>query len=92
MITAIVLMNVERQGVNNVVAQLAKVPGVSEVFSVSGNYDIVAILRVKTSEEISTLVTEDIMAIKEITKTETMLAFKAYNQNDLESAFSIGFE
>jgi DNA-binding Lrp family transcriptional regulator len=57
---------------------------------VSGNYDLVAIVRVATNEELAQLVTQKMHAIKEIQKTETMLAFKAYSKHDLEAMFSVG--
>jgi DNA-binding Lrp family transcriptional regulator len=57
---------------------------------VSGNYDLIAIVRVATNEELAQLVTQKMHAIKEIQKTETMLAFKAYSKHDLEAMFSVG--
>ena len=58
MITAMVLLNVERGRVNEVAERLADLAGITEVFSVAGRYDLVAILRVKTNEELADLVTE----------------------------------
>lgn len=90
MVTSIILMNVERSKINEVAEQLEGTPGISEVYSVSGNYDLVAIVRVATNEELANLVTKKMHAIKEIQKTETMLAFKAYSRHDLEAMFSVG--
>jgi DNA-binding Lrp family transcriptional regulator len=83
-------MNVERKNINQVAEQLADVPGITEVYSVSGKYDLIAIARVKTNEELANLVTKTILQIEPITRTETMLAFKAYSKHDLEAIFSIG--
>jgi len=90
MVTSIILMNVERSKINEVAELLEGMPGISEVYSVSGNYDLVAIVRVATNEELAQLVTQKMHAIKEIQKTETMLAFKAYSKHDLEAMFSVG--
>jgi DNA-binding Lrp family transcriptional regulator len=83
-------MNVERTKINEVAEQLEGTPGISEVYSVSGNYDLIAIVRVATNEDLANLVTNKMRAIKEIEKTETMLAFKAYSRHDLEAMFSVG--
>jgi DNA-binding Lrp family transcriptional regulator len=90
MVTSIILMSVERSKINEVAELLEGMPGISEVYSVSGNYDLVAIVRVATNEELAQLVTQKMHAIKEIQKTETMLAFKAYSKHDLEAMFSVG--
>lgn len=90
MVTSIILMNVERKNINQVAEQLADVTGITEVYSVSGKYDLIAIARVKTNEDLSNLVTKTILQIEPITRTETMLAFKAYSKHDLEAIFSIG--
>lgn len=90
MVTSIILMNVERKNINQVAEQLADVSGITEVYSVSGKYDLVAIARVKTNEDLANLVTKTILQIEPITRTETMLAFKAYSKHDLEAIFSIG--
>jgi DNA-binding Lrp family transcriptional regulator len=90
MVTSIILMNVERTKINAVAEQLKAIPGISEVYSVSGNYDLVAIVRVATNDELADLVTKKMHTIVAILKTETMLAFKAYSQHDLESMFAVG--
>ncbi|KJS03616.1 MAG: AsnC family transcriptional regulator [Desulfobulbaceae bacterium BRH_c16a] len=90
MVTSIILMNVERAKINEVAEQLEKIPGISEVYSVSGNYDLVAVVRVATNEDLANLVTTKMHAIQPILKTETMLAFKAYSRHDLEAMFSVG--
>ncbi len=89
MVTSIILFNVERHKVNEVAQQLASMGEISDVFSVSGNYDLIAVVRVKTNDELATLVTSHLVKIDGIEKTDTMLAFKAYSKNDLESMFSM---
>lgn len=92
MVTSIILMNVERSQINKVADQLADIPGISEVYSVSGNYDLIAIVRVRNNDELADLVTNRMHHINSILKTETMLAFRTVSRHDLESMFSIGFE
>lgn len=89
MITAIVLLNVARTQVNAVAETLAEMAGISEVYSVTGEFDLVAIVRVATNEDLAALVTEGLVAVPGIEKTTTMLAFKAYSRHDLESMFSL---
>ncbi len=90
MITSFILIQTERTKITEVAETLADVDGISEVYSVSGNYDLVAIARVKDNDELATLVTSKIVDIEAITKTETMLAFRVYSKHDLDSMFSIG--
>lgn len=90
MVNAIVLLNVERDKVNDVAEKLAEMQGVSEVYSVAGRYDLVAIIRVRSNEDLADTVTNHMRNLKGILKTETMLAFRAYSRHDLERVFSIG--
>lgn len=90
MVSAIVLLKVERARINEVAEQLAELPGISEVYSVGGRYDLVAILRVRDNRALAELVTERMHAVEGITDTETLIAFRAYSQHDLEAMFSIG--
>ncbi len=92
MVTAIILMNVERSKINEVAEQLAIMDGISEVYSVGGNYDLVAIARVPSNEDLANLVTKRMISIDSILKSETMLAFKAFSRHDLEAMFSIGMQ
>lgn len=92
MVTAIVLINVHRADFDSVAQKLTGLKGVTEVYSVAGQYDLVAILRTATNEEIADLVTRQIMGIEGITRTETLMAFKVYSNFDLERMFSIGGE
>lgn len=89
MVTSIILLNVERDMVNEIAEQLADMRGISEVYSVTGMYDLVAIVRVNTNEELAELVTGEMLKIDGIERTETMLAFKTYSKHDLDAMFSI---
>ncbi|MDO8947560.1 MAG: Lrp/AsnC ligand binding domain-containing protein [Desulfocapsaceae bacterium] len=92
MVTSIILINAERTKINEVAEQIAGLDGISEVYSVSGNYDLIAIARVASNEELADLVTKKLLGINFILKSETMLAFKAYSRHDLETMFQIGME
>lgn len=92
MVTAIVLMKIERGQVNPVAQRLAELPGISEVYSVAGRYDLAAVIRVRQNEELADLVTKELLALPEIGETETLIAFRTYSRHDLEAAFSIGME
>lgn len=89
MVTFIILLNVKSNKVTEIAEDLASMPEISEVYSVTGIYDLVAIVRTKTNDDVASLVTDRMGAIKGIEKTDTMLAFKAFSQHDLEAMFSI---
>jgi DNA-binding Lrp family transcriptional regulator len=90
MATAIVLVKAERGTVNQVAQALVEVEGVTEVYSVGGRWDLVAVLRCKTHEALAQLVTERMQGVSGICDTETMIAFRTLSHHDLESMFSIG--
>ena len=89
MVTFIILINTERTKVNSVAEAMVNLEQVSEVFSVSGNYDLVAIVRAKNNEDLADLVTEQLLGIEGIEETETMLALRSYSRHDLESMFAM---
>jgi len=90
MVTAIVLLDVERAKINDVADALAGLDGVSEVHSVAGRVDLVAILRVSANEELADLVTDHVRTIDGITDSETLIGFRVHSSHDLEKMFSIG--
>jgi len=90
MVTAIILITTERTQINDVAEQLAEMDGVSEVYSVSGKYDLIVIVRVASNDDLADLVTKKMLRIDAIVKSETMLAFKAFSRHDLEAMFSVG--
>jgi len=92
MVTAIVLLNVARARVVEVAEQLAAMEGISEVYSVAGRFDLVAIARVKTNEDLADIVTTRMHRVDGIESTETLIAFRAYSRLDLEGVFSIGLK
>ncbi|NRP15290.1 MULTISPECIES: Lrp/AsnC family transcriptional regulator [unclassified Marinobacterium] len=92
MVTAIILLKVQRQKIQETATLLAGMEGFTEVFSVSGNFDLVAMARVENNEALSDLITNKLAEVDHIEETETMLAFKAYSKHDLEAMFGLGFE
>jgi DNA-binding Lrp family transcriptional regulator len=92
MVNAIVLIQTTHGKINNVAEQLAEISEISEVYSVGGSFDVIAIIRVHKNEDIADLVTEKMQQIDGIERTETMIAFKAYSRHDLDGLFSIGLE
>jgi DNA-binding Lrp family transcriptional regulator len=90
MVTSFILMNVERTKINEVATQLVDITGISEVYSVSGKYDLIAIARVPTNDDLAALVTVNLRNLESILKTETMLAFKTFSKHDLEAMFAVG--
>jgi len=90
MVTALVLLNIERQHIKDISQKLVNMPEVSEVYSVAGRYDLVAIVRVKTNEQIAETITEKFGELNGITASETLIAFNTFSRHDLELMFSIG--
>lgn len=90
MVTAIVLLHVERKSVNRIAGLISDIEGVSEVYSVSGSYDLVAIIRTAGNEALSDIVTNRMLQIDGIIESETMLAFKCFSQFELEKFFTVG--
>lgn len=92
MITTIVLVQADPKAITACATTLAGIPGVSEVYSVSGAWDLVAIVRVRTLPEVATVVTEEFARVPGILRTQTLTAFRAYSRTDLEQAWAIGVE
>jgi DNA-binding Lrp family transcriptional regulator len=91
-ITAIVLVETEVSRVPEVAAQIADLAGVSEVYSVTGDVDLVAVVRVREHEELSGVIADQLGKVPGVKRTKTYLAFRAYSQHDLEAAFALGIE
>jgi DNA-binding Lrp family transcriptional regulator len=87
---AVVLIEAERHSIATLGSQLADVEGVAEAYSVTGEWDFVAILRVRNPEEVAKVVTHRFADIDGIQRTHTMVAFEVFSQHDLEALFSIG--
>ena len=90
MVTALVLLNIDRNKIKNVSQKLVDMQEVSEVYSVAGRYDLVAIIRVKNNEQIAETITVKFSDLEGITVSETLIAFNTFSRHDLELMFSIG--
>ncbi len=90
MVSAIVLMHIERDLINMVAEKLSEIDGVSEVYSVAGEYDLVSIIRVPDNDRLAEVVTEKMRAIEGITDTETLISFRVFSNHDLDGMFSVG--
>ena len=92
MITAIVLIKAEPKSITQCATRLAGIDGISQVYSVSGEWDLVAIVEVSDYEGVATVVTEHITTVPGLLSTQTLTAFRAYSKKDLEQAWDIGLE
>ena len=92
MITAIVFIKAEVSRIPEVAQEIAALDGVSEVYSVTGGIDLIALLRVRHHEEVATLVPDQVNKVAGVLSTETHIAFRTYSSHDLEAAFSLGAE
>jgi len=88
LITAVVLITAERSALPKLGEDLAALPGVSEVYSVTGEFDFIAMVRAKTHDELADIVTTRIAQTKGVGKTHTHVAFRAYSKHDLETLFA----
>lgn len=87
---AVVLIEAERDALATLGSALAETDGVAEAYSVTGEWDFVAIVRVPDHEQLADVVTGEISALPGVARTQTMVAFAAYSRHDLEAMFSIG--
>lgn len=87
---AVVLIEADRAAIEDLGGALAAVEGVAEAYSVTGEWDFVAMLRVRNPEEVAQVVTHRFAALPGIKRTHTMVAFEVFSKHDLEALFSIG--
>jgi DNA-binding Lrp family transcriptional regulator len=91
-ITAIVLIHTEPGHTASAAEALAGIPDVAEVYSVTGDYDLVAVVRVKQYEQMAAVVPQHIASTPGVARTHTLMAFRHYSRHDLEGLFTIGLE
>ena len=92
MITAIVMIDAATDSIPEVAEAVADLEGVSEVYSVAGDVDLIAVVRVREFEQVADVVAGRINKVPGVLETDTHIAFRAYSRHDLEAAFAIGFE
>ncbi len=87
---AIVLIQADRSALATLGGELADIDGVAEAYSVTGEWDFVAILRLRQQDQLADVVTAHISQLDGVLRTHTMVAFEAYSRHDLEALFSLG--
>jgi len=92
MITAIVFINADVARIPEVAEAVAALDGISEVYSVTGQIDLIALVRVHAHEDVADVVADQVNKVPGVTATETHIAFRTYSRHDLEAAFSLGLE
>jgi DNA-binding Lrp family transcriptional regulator len=90
MIHAVVLIGADRSALSTLGGELADIEGVAEAYSVTGDWDFVAILRLREHDQLAQVVTAGISALSGVQRTQTMVAFEVYSRHDLEALFSVG--
>jgi DNA-binding Lrp family transcriptional regulator len=91
-LTAVILVKSTREALMHLGPQLADVDGVSEVYTVTGEWDFVAIVRVREHDELANVVTQRLTRLDGIERTQTMVAFQQFSAHDLEAMFGLGME
>lgn len=92
MVNAIVMLNVQSARINSVAEQLVEFDGVSEVYSVAGQYDLVVMIRARDDEQVASLVTEQLLQVEGLLSSETLIAFRTFSRHDLDHMFSVGLD
>lgn len=90
MLSAFVFIQAEPARVADLAAELAEIDGVAEVYSITGEEDLVAIVRVRRHDDLADVVTRHIAGCAGIVGTRTVVAFRAYSRHDLEAMFDLG--
>lgn len=92
MVSAIVMIECEKSKINQTAEALAAMKGITEVYSVAGRVDLVAVIRVPDNDKLAEIVTGHLLTIPGITRSETLIAFRVFSRHDLEGMFSIGVD
>jgi DNA-binding Lrp family transcriptional regulator len=92
MITAIVLVKTETSRIPETAEEISAIQGISEVYSVTGEWDLIAIARVPSHEDLAVVIADKLSKVPAVLHTTTHIAFRAYSQHDLDAAFALGFE
>ncbi len=92
MLTAFILIKSSREGLTNLGPHLADIEGIAEVYTLTGEWDFIAIARVREHDELARVVTQRLTQLDGIQKTQTMVAFQQFSAHDLEAMFGLGLE
>ena len=92
MLTAVILVKSTREALTNLGPKLADIEGVAEVYTVTGEWDFVAMVRVREHDDLAQVVTQRLTKLDGIERTQTMVAFQQFSAHDLEAMFGLGLE
>lgn len=92
MVNAVILLKAQVQFVNELAKSLVKIPGVNQVFSVAGHYDLVVLVGVRENAQLADLVSDHIRKVPGIVSTETLIAFRVYTSAELQAASDLGID
>jgi DNA-binding Lrp family transcriptional regulator len=92
MVNAVVLIQCEIDSIPEAAQAIADIEGISEVYSVAGEWDLVAVVRVQDHEDLASVIPGGVAKVEGVERTETLIAFQVYSKHDLEAMFSVGFE
>lgn len=92
MVTAIVLLTVTKNRINQAAEEIAAIEHVSEVYSITGQHDLAAIVRATDNDTLANVITAYVLKMDGVIKSETMFAFRVFSRHDLEGMFSVGAE
>jgi len=92
MVNAVVLIQCEIDAIPEAAQAIADIEGISEVYSVAGEWDLVAVVRVPDHEDLAKVIPGGVAKVEGVERTETLIAFQVYSKHDLEAMFSVGFD
>jgi DNA-binding Lrp family transcriptional regulator len=92
MVNAVVLVQCVIDEIPEAAQAIADIEGISEVYSVAGEWDLVAIVRVPNHEDLARVIPGGVGKVEGVERTETLIAFQVYSKHDLEAMFTVGFE
>ncbi|GAA3690094.1 Lrp/AsnC ligand binding domain-containing protein [Arthrobacter ginkgonis] len=91
-ITAFVMIQTKADSIPECAQQISEIDGISEVYSVAGDWDLIAVVRVRQHEQLAEVIANRLSKVEGVLETSTHIAFRAYSQHDLDAAFSLGLE
>ncbi|QTG80180.1 Lrp/AsnC family transcriptional regulator [Arthrobacter crystallopoietes] len=92
MVTAFVLIQTDASRIPESAQEISEIEGISEVYSVTGEWDLIAVARVTKHEDLADVIADRLSKVQGVQATTTHIAFRAYSQHDLDAAFSLGFD
>ncbi|MFC8304538.1 Lrp/AsnC family transcriptional regulator [Specibacter sp. NPDC057265] len=92
MITAFVLIKTDATRIPESAQEISELDGISEVYSVTGEWDLIAIARVAKHEDLADVIADKLSKVQSVVSTTTQISFRAYSQHDLDAAFALGFD